>query len=889
MSFGQQTPSLSSPQPASQSSASSEPSSRIPSPPANLIMTDTYTTNSSTTSLVASPSVASSDSPPPSFDAIRSSSPTSSLIGIQSQNGDHSNPLALLGIPPDVDPQIVEALKSKDRLYVLKLGETMESMIHDRRNRVELAPPSTTYQRLLIHRCSAYYKLTADTDQLTKNISLVFSSECRIPERRIADLVPPEPTPQPTFKIMRRTQQDRRVKPRSQAGSVTGEEADLSDVEPSEAGSLGGRSSVAGGSNKKRMTIEEREAAYQEARSRIFMDFDEKGKEKEKDMSASSSTLSLSSAPTSASSTGDIDDSASSLATESERSGPSYTRRDTRRSGNASASSVSRSTRNTYTNGSGSSRNSRAPSPSSSVTYPSLLYDPSSSGQSYDPSQQHTSPGAYPPGPIMYPYPPPPQPPNPAYAPYGYYPYPYGHLPPPSQNSSDPSASPEMYPSPPPPPPQMMYGQPYVWPHPQNQNPMHPPPPMSPQNSSNQTANQPPQYPAYMPHPQGYGYPMPGYYTPPPGHTMHPPGPQFYDDTRIVNGSMAGNSNHGGYMGDHTAQQARGGNGFNGRHNNNRSQPNGTEKTRGGAPAPRSVWSYGPGISGHGLPMGSGNSSSASSVNGDAVGPRLTHSMRKMSNASTGSSGQYRQSSNGDEAASQTSSTSSSSRRTYTSTSSQHPLPPRPDWAVGLKPDPTLHATNRHHDNNSRNMSPISPPRNLNGGAGSSQSRPRTLQDPMPAALQPNDFPPLTSVATPEKRAPAAPGGAWTNSSRSLLMTPPSTQGNVVHHHQVPGVQSPNNNSMTRPEEFERPPPKAAELFNPNSNTNAKGTRRGGAPNVQSYSGRPPQQQQMPRDSMPPVADVQLTEQFRSMSMGGEMTDPVNQTSSSSQPPAGLS
>jgi hypothetical protein len=34
---------------------------------------------------------------------------------------------------PDVDPQIIEALKSKDRIYVLKLGEQMESLINDRR------------------------------------------------------------------------------------------------------------------------------------------------------------------------------------------------------------------------------------------------------------------------------------------------------------------------------------------------------------------------------------------------------------------------------------------------------------------------------------------------------------------------------------------------------------------------------------------------------------------------------------------------------------------------------------------------------------------------------------------------------------------------------------
>jgi len=33
----------------------------------------------------------------------------------------------------DVDPQIIEALRGKDRIYVLKLGELMESLINDER------------------------------------------------------------------------------------------------------------------------------------------------------------------------------------------------------------------------------------------------------------------------------------------------------------------------------------------------------------------------------------------------------------------------------------------------------------------------------------------------------------------------------------------------------------------------------------------------------------------------------------------------------------------------------------------------------------------------------------------------------------------------------------
>src|ERR1700729_2885938 len=92
---------------------------------------------------------------------------------------------------------------------------------------------------------------------------------------------------------MRRTLNERiRSKPHTPAGSVAGDDADLSDVEPSESGSFGGRSSAPGISKKQR-TIEEREAAYNEARTRIFMEFQEKEKEQEKDMSASSSTQSL--------------------------------------------------------------------------------------------------------------------------------------------------------------------------------------------------------------------------------------------------------------------------------------------------------------------------------------------------------------------------------------------------------------------------------------------------------------------------------------------------------------------------------------------------------------------------------------------------------------------
>ncbi|KIY53377.1 hypothetical protein FISHEDRAFT_15321, partial [Fistulina hepatica ATCC 64428] len=135
------------------------------------------------------------------------------------------------------------------------------------RNRIQMHP-STSYQRLLVHRCSTYYKCTAESEPGTKAIFVNLAAESCIPFKRISELVPAETATLPTFQIMRRTPTDRRSKTASRTGSVDGEVSD-----GDETGSLGGRSSAS--SKKKHMTIEEREAAYNEARTRIFNDFQE--------------------------------------------------------------------------------------------------------------------------------------------------------------------------------------------------------------------------------------------------------------------------------------------------------------------------------------------------------------------------------------------------------------------------------------------------------------------------------------------------------------------------------------------------------------------------------------------------------------------------------------
>lgn len=449
------------------------------------------------------------------------------------------------------------------------------------------------------------------------------------PVRRIADLVPAQLSTHPAIKIMRRSTTDRvRSKPHSQAGSIVGEDPELSDIEPSESGSQGGRSNATG-SSKKHKTIAEREAAYNEARSRIFMDFEEREKGKEKDLSASSSTISLTSGSvTSAgetSSTGDLDiESVSSPTTESEWSGPAVRdKRDSKRS-NGSTRSL-RSTAPVFNvSGSSSSRGSRAPSPSS-FKYPTL-YEPCPAAPPYDNSHPPVQSSGYV-NPYMYAYPQPPPPSN--YIPgYPYYtPYPFSH--PQAQmhtpDNSTVHGTMESYPSPQHNAHPGVYV-PYTWSPAQQQQPL----PHPPMQHMAQQAPAPPiappasQYSTYTPPVAPYGpYPMPGYFAQPP-HIPHgqssPPTVQnhgHYSGNGYINGPVGHDtiSSNLSYPGDVTRSPSMG------------------PKTRGAPPA-RSAWSYGPGVGMGGFGINNvGNRPSG----GEVVGPRLSSSVRRPSGNSNSS------------------------------------------------------------------------------------------------------------------------------------------------------------------------------------------------------------------------------------------------------------
>lgn len=221
------------------------------------------------------------------------------------------------------------------------------------------------------------------------------------------------------------------------------------------------------------------------------------------------------------------------------------------------------------------------------------------------------------------------------------------------------------------------------------------------------------------------------------------------------------------------------------------------------------------------------------------------------------------------------STTSSSSQRTFTSTSSKHPLPARPDWAVGLKVTNHPHHSNPH----SRTMSPARIGGHLNQH-GNHQLPRQVQQQP---TLQATDFPPLSSG--PEKKVAPVAAGAWTNASsiRSVISSansPPGASGNALVHYpsnqSSPSIPAASNG---RPDElepgFERPPPRSnAELFNPKAPSKRTPVSRGN-----SYPGTPDEKSSdVGRGSDNPRVDTGVNDAVIDTLAGLELTDWIGPT-----------
>ncbi|KAF8474893.1 hypothetical protein BDZ91DRAFT_690594 [Kalaharituber pfeilii] len=166
----------------------------------------------------------------------------------------------------DPDPRLVDALGNpRDRPFILKLEQDVITFISGSLDSFD-TPPINSYYRMLVHKIAEFYRLThiASPDAIDC-VRLFRGNAARIPAVKLTDIAtskPPPETPQANpqmVKIMRRKSPSDKGGDGASDHSGSGKSAnDAPAADPS-----------------RPMTREEKEAAYQLARARIFGDFKE--------------------------------------------------------------------------------------------------------------------------------------------------------------------------------------------------------------------------------------------------------------------------------------------------------------------------------------------------------------------------------------------------------------------------------------------------------------------------------------------------------------------------------------------------------------------------------------------------------------------------------------
>ncbi|KAL7273984.1 hypothetical protein RUND412_003145 [Rhizina undulata] len=173
----------------------------------------------------------------------------------------------LANVIDEPDQRLLDALETpRDRLFVIKLEQDIVNFIRENNCEIFDLPPINAYHRLLTHKMAEYYRLTHVADATGSSVRLYRGQFARIPpvrlcERQVASSSRHSPSNStvPAVKIMKRT--------RSERGTDT--PPDQSNSTPKKPSS----ESSSGDGSSKVTTREEREAAYLEARARIFKDF----------------------------------------------------------------------------------------------------------------------------------------------------------------------------------------------------------------------------------------------------------------------------------------------------------------------------------------------------------------------------------------------------------------------------------------------------------------------------------------------------------------------------------------------------------------------------------------------------------------------------------------
>ncbi|XP_042210603.1 R3H domain-containing protein 1-like isoform X3 [Homarus americanus] len=101
----------------------------------------------------------------------------------------------------DLQQFIIQTLhkNQKDRMMLLKIEHELVSLVKDTKRTHHKFPPMSSYQRMLVHRCAAFFGLEHNVDQAGTAVIVNKTRNTRLPETRFRDhcrddlLVPDEP------------------------------------------------------------------------------------------------------------------------------------------------------------------------------------------------------------------------------------------------------------------------------------------------------------------------------------------------------------------------------------------------------------------------------------------------------------------------------------------------------------------------------------------------------------------------------------------------------------------------------------------------------------------------------------------------------------------------
>lgn len=202
--------------------------------------------------------------------------PASTSTKVQTEGGEVSK-------NEEVDPALVEAMRvNRDKVFVRKYEKEMEDQIRNSEVVQWELPLMNTYQRMLVHRIADHYRLGHSLDPTTRQVTLLKKDSTRIPEVLVSVLAEKERLSDPgDFPPLLKSLSGQNTPANGSVSTVADPLAGFRIMRREGGNNVSRSNSSRNGSStpedgntlrkdRKNMTMEEREAAYKEARQRIF-------------------------------------------------------------------------------------------------------------------------------------------------------------------------------------------------------------------------------------------------------------------------------------------------------------------------------------------------------------------------------------------------------------------------------------------------------------------------------------------------------------------------------------------------------------------------------------------------------------------------------------------